>query len=312
MSLTVGVDVGGTKVLAGVVDESGRVVTRVRRATPAADPEALLAAIADAVTECRASCDVEAVGVAAAGFVDAVGASVLFAPNLPWREEPLKAELEARVGIRVLIENDANAAAWGEYRFGGGRGDDMVCVTVGTGVGGGIVLDGRLVRGHWGLAAEIGHVRVVPDGRPCGCGRRGCWEQYASGQALVREARDRAAHDRADAALLLSLGDGTPEGVQGTHVTEAARRGDPVAIAAFQALGRWLGEGLAQLAAVLDPAAFVIGGGVSAAGETLLGPARDAYVANLTGIEHRPIAEIRRAELGNDAGLVGAADLARS
>ena len=312
MALTIGVDVGGTKVLTGVVDAAGRVIHRVRRSTPVANREAVLASIAEAIVECREVHPVEAVGVAVAGFVDAAGTQLLFAPNLPLRDEPLKAELESRTALPVLIENDANAAAWGEYRFGGGRGDDMVCVTVGTGVGGGIVSGGRVWRGRWGFAAEIGHLRMQPGGLPCGCGRRGCLEQYASGQALVREARRRAAEDRVAASHLLSLGDGTPEGVQGPHVTEAARSGDPVAVAAFHSVGTWLGEGLAQLAAVLDPASFVVGGGVSAAGDVLLGPARVAYTAALTAVEHRPPAQIRLAELGNDAGLVGAADLARS
>ncbi|MFL6137494.1 MAG: ROK family glucokinase [Frankiaceae bacterium] len=312
MTLTIGVDVGGTNVRAGVVDDSGCIIHRVQRSTPVANREAVLASIAEAIRECSAAHAVAIAGVAVAGFVDAAGTRLIFAANLPLREEPLKAELESRTGLRVLVENDANAAAWGEYRFGGGHGDDMVCVTVGTGVGGGIVLGGRLVRGRWGFAAEIGHLRMVPGGLPCGCGRRGCLEQYASGQALVREARHRAAEDRSAAGRLLALGDGTPEGVQGPHVTEAARLGDPVAVAAFHSIGTWLGEGLAQLAAVLDPASFVVGGGVSAAGDVLLAPARVAYAGALTAVEHRPPAEIRLAELGNDAGLVGAADLARS
>jgi glucokinase len=312
VSRTIGVDIGGTKVAAGVVDEAGQIVRRVRRETPPGDRDGLLANIADAVAALRADHEVTAVGVAAAGFVDAKRGIVLLAPNLPWRDEPLKDELERRTGLPVMVENDANAAAWGEYRFGGGRGDDVVCVTVGTGVGGGIVLDGRLLRGFWGLAGEIGHMRVQPGGRPCGCGQRGCWEQYASGQALVREARQLAAEDRAAAGVLLGLGDGTPEGILGPDVTTAAQRGDPVAVAAFHSVGTWLGEGLAQLAAVLDPAAFVIGGGVSEAGDVLLDPARKAYEATLTGRAYRELADIRPAELGNAAGLVGVADLARA
>jgi glucokinase len=239
---------------------------------------------------------------------------VLFAPNVAdWKDaEPLKELVERRVGLPVVVENDANAAAWGEAVFGGGRGERfIVCVTVGTGIGGGIVVDGELYRGRWGIAAEVGHYRVEPNGRPCGCGNRGCWEQYASGNALVREARWRSAEQREDAALMLSLGDGTPEGVVGAHITEAARLGDPVAIASFEACGKWLGQGLADLSAILDPGCFVIGGGVSEAGELLLGPARRAYTEALTGRAHRPHAEVRPALLGNDAGLVGAADLAR-
>ncbi len=143
-------------------------------------------------------------------------------------------------------------------------------MTVGTGIGGGIVVEDRLYRGRFGIGGEIGHMQVVADGRLCGCGQRGCWEQYASGNALVREARERAAESRSEAAVLLRMGDGTPEMITGRHVTEAARLGDEVALAAFATVGRWLGQGLADLVAVLDPGRFIIGGGVSEAGDLVL------------------------------------------
>jgi glucokinase len=152
---------------------------------------------------------------------------------------------------------------------------------------------------------------MVEGGRPCGCGQRGCWEQYASGGALVREARERAAENREDALMLLGLGDGTPEGITGEHVTQAAKDGDPVAKAAFDALGHWVGQGLADLAAILDPECFVLGGGVSEAGDLVLKPTITAFEQLLTGRGRRPTATVVLAELGNDAGLVGAADLAR-
>jgi glucokinase len=235
------------------------------------------------------------------------------APNLSgWDDEPLRAEVEGRVGLPVVVENDANAAAWGEAVFGAGNREAyVVVVTVGTGIGGGVVLDGELFRGRFGVAAEIGHLKLVPGGRPCGCGQRGCWEQYASGNALVRLAREGAAEDRASASVLLGFGDGSPEGVEGEHVTRAAREGDPVARGAFAELGRHLGEGMADLAAVLDPGVFVLGGGVCEAGDLLLEPARVCFTELLTGTGRRPVAELRIAELGNDAGLVGVADLAR-
>lgn len=154
-------------------------------------------------------------------------------------------------------------------------------------------------------------MNAVPNGRPCGCGRNGCWEQYASGNALVREARTLAAERRQEAGLLLSLGDGTPEGVQGVHVTAAAREGDPVAQEAFAVVGTWLGRGLADLSSILDPGAFVIGGGVSEAGDLLLNSARATLAEKLTvGRSRRPIPEVRLATLGNEAGLIGAAALA--
>ncbi|MGA9747042.1 MAG: ROK family glucokinase, partial [Nocardioides sp.] len=289
MGLTVGVDVGGTKIAAGVVDEQGRIVATSRRESPATDSDAIESTIADLVRELKEDHDVEAVGVGAAGFVDVRRSTVLFAPNLAWRDEPLKAELERRTGLPVVIENDANAAAWGEFAFGGGKDvDDLLLVTVGTGVGGGIVLDGKLHRGAFGVAAEIGHLRVVPQGRPCGCGNHGCWEQYASGSALVRDARERVAAGGPDVAALLELAGGRAEELSGPIVTEAAQAGDEVALELLIDLGRWLGEGIASLTAVLDPSVVVIGGGVSEAGPLLLDPIREHFRANLTASAHRP------------------------
>ncbi|RKS74062.1 glucokinase [Motilibacter peucedani] len=313
MGLTIGVDLGGTKVAAAVVDEKGAILARTRAETPPG-AENTVGAILAAVKELREQHpDIEAVGVGAPGFIDERRSTVLFLTNLAgWRHRPLRPELEQALGLPVVVENDANAAAWGEAVHGAGRGEDhIVCVTVGTGIGGGLIVDGELYRGRFGVAGEVGHYRVEPNGRPCGCGNRGCWEQYCSGNALVREARWRAAEDRAGAQLLLSYGDGSPEGVQGLHVTDAATKGDPVAVASFESVGRWLGAGLADLAAILDPGCFVIGGGVSEAGDLLLEPARRTFAEVLTGRNYRPLAEIRRATLGNDAGMVGAADLAR-
>ncbi len=312
MTLTIGVDVGGTKVASGVVDPVGRILRAASMPTPSTSAAETAEAIATMVGALRASYDVEAVGIGAAGFVDEARSVVRFAPNLAWREEPLRAEVSARVGLPVVVENDANAMAWAEARFGAGRDEDhLVAVTVGTGIGGGMVLDGQLYRGRFGLGAEFGHVRVVPEGRRCGCGNTGCWEQYASGRALVREAQELATASPVRAGRLLELGGGVVAGITGPEVTSAAIEGDPAAIECFAIVGRWLGQGLADLAATLDPGVFVIGGGVSAADDLLLGPARSAYAAALTGRGHRPLADIRVAELGPQAGLVGAADLAR-
>jgi glucokinase len=306
------VDIGGTKVAAGVVDERGAILASTYRDTPADDVQQIEDAIAAVVAELTGSYDVKAIGVGAAGFIDAQRATVMFAPNLAWRDEPLQESLQRRLGLVVVVENDANAAAWAEVRFGAGRGSEhVVALTVGTGIGGGIVIKGQLVRGQFGAAAEVGHVRVVPDGRLCGCGLRGCWEQYASGRALAREALKlvRCAPEKAGA--LLRLAGGHPERITGEMITQAALAGDGMALRCFDVVGTWLGRGLAGLAAILDPGLFVIGGGVSAAGEILRAPASVAFAASLTGHGHRPVAELRIAELGPDAGLVGAADLAR-
>ncbi len=312
MSLTIGVDVGGTKIAAGVVDEHGTIIEMLRRPTPAANAAKTIDVISDSVRDLLGRHDVEAVGIGAAGLVEESRSSVLFSANLSWRHEAVARQVEDRTGRPVVVENDADAAAWAESRLGAGRGhDDMVLITVGTGIGAGFLLNGTLYRGRWGMAAEPGHYRVVPDGRLCGCGNRGCWEQYASGSALVAEAREFARRSPGAAVRLLQLAGGTPEGITGPEVTIAAREGDAVALRCFEIIGRWLGEGLADLAAILDPSCFVLGGGVSQAGDLLLGHARAAFDAGLTGRNYRPHAAIVLAELGPEAGLIGAADLAR-
>ncbi|MCK9894059.1 ROK family glucokinase [Frankia sp. AgB32] len=310
--LTIGVDVGGTKVAAGVVDGAGTVLATVRRPTPGHSAAEVADTIAAVVAELGAGHEVRAVGIGAAGWIDADRSRVVFAPNLAWRDEPLRDEVASRVGLPVVVENDANAMAWAEYRFGAGRGRrDLVCLTVGTGIGGGIVLGGELYRGAFGIGAEMGHMRMVPDGHVCGCGNNGCWEQYASGRALVRIARHIAASDPAAAAAMLEACGGDVDALTGPDVTEAARKGDPAAVRCLGEVGHWLGDGMASLVALLDPDRFVIGGGVSDAGELLLGPARERLLEVMPGRGHRPEAEVVIAELGAQAGLVGAADLAR-
>jgi glucokinase len=312
MSLTCGIDVGGTKIAGGVVDEEGQVLERLRVESPASDVEAIEDAIADLVSQLRSRHDVSAVGVGAAGYVDRDRAKVLIAPNLAWRDVDLKSELEERVGVPVVVENDANAAAWGEFRYGAGHDvEDLLLVTVGTGVGGGMVLGGEVHRGAFGVAAEIGHLRVVPDGHPCGCGARGCLEQYGSGTALERETRRLAAEGVAGSAALLQRVGGDPAAIDGPTITTAAGEGDAFALARLAELGRWLGEGIASLCTVIDPAVVAIGGGVSEARAMLLDPLRAAFEESLPGRAFRPLAEVRLATLGNTAGLVGAADLAR-
>ena len=310
--LTIGIDVGGTKAAAGVVAPDGRIVEKLKRSTPAASPPETERVIAEVVTELASRHDVAAVGIGAAGFIDETRSTVLFAPNLAWRDEPLRESVQQKVGLPVFVENDANASLWAESRFGAARGyRDVFLIAVGTGIGASIMINGDLYRGAFGIAGEPGHYRAVPDGRLCGCGNRGCWERYASGSALVAEAREFARHSPQAAIRLLQLGGGTPEGISGPQVTRAAREGDPAAVRCFQIVGSWLGQGMADLAAIIDPGCFVIGGGVSEAGSLLVDPARWAYERALPGRGYRDFADVRLAELGPDAGLVGAADLAR-
>ncbi|MBE1492476.1 ROK family glucokinase [Plantactinospora soyae] len=313
MTLTIGVDVGGTKVAAGVVDVAGEVQASIRRDTPADDVAKTRDVIVEVVKELAAEHEVDAVGIGAAGWIDAARSTVLFAPNIAWRNEPIRDYVSNAVGLPVIVENDANVAAWAEFRYGAARDadDSMVLFTIGTGVGGGIVLGGELLRGAHGIAAELGHMLSVPDGHLCGCGRLGCIEQYASGNALVRFARAGARQEPDRATILLELADGDVNAVTGPMVTSAARSGDSVSGAAFAQIGHWLGTGLADMAQILDPQVLVVGGGVVEAGELLLGPTRRSYMDALSARATIPVAEIRPAELGNTAGLVGAADLAR-
>jgi glucokinase len=314
MSLTIGIDVGGTKVLGGVVDESGKVLTLARKDTPRQGGSALTQTIANVAKELLQQHSVSSVGVSAAGFVSSDRKTMLATPNIAdWNGVDLDNQLTELIGLPVVIENDANAAAWGEAKFGAGKNQDhMMMLTVGTGIGGGIVVNGALYRGAFGIAAEFGHMRVVPDGHICGCGARGCFEQYASGNALLRHAREAINASPEVARNLLSRGDGTVAGLTGQVITEAAREGDPVALAAFNTTGQWLGAGIASLSVLLDPACVVIGGGVIDAGEILLRPTRESLERSMPFAGKHPYPQIIAAQLGNQAGLVGVADLARS
>lgn len=311
--LAIGIDVGGTKVAAGVVDEDGAVLERARRETPSASPVEVENTIADLVADLQSRHVVSAVGIGAAGFVDATRSTVLFAPHLAWRHEPLRDAVRRRVGLSTLVENDANAAAWAEWRFGAAQNEtSLVCITLGTGIGGGLVFNGTVYRGGAGVAGEFGHMQVVRDGHRCECGNRGCWEQYASGNALVREARELALSRSPLAQALLDRVGGDISAITGPVVTQVALSGDPACVELLAEVGDWLGVGIANLAAALDPGTFVIGGGVSDARELLIGPATSAYRRTLSGRGFRPEARIVRAHLGNEAGMIGAADLARS
>ncbi len=311
-TLGVGVDIGGTKVAAGLVDADGTILDSVSEPTPAGGKiAALVADLVDRLRD-RATAPVAGIGVGAAGFVSADRSTVTFAPNIDWRDEPLGAEIARLLDLPVVVENDANAAAWGEYRFGAGAdSDDLLLVTIGTGVGGGVIQDGDLVRGGFGAAAEVGHLRLVRDGRLCGCGQHGCFEQYASGSALVHDARERAASDDPAAAALLARAGGV-DAITGPMVTDLAQQGDALCVDLLHDLGTWIGEGCASLAAVLDPTVIVIGGGVGAAGDLVLGPVKAAFEEHLPARFHRRVAEVRLATLGNEAGIVGAADLGRA
>ena len=313
MGLAIGVDIGGTKVAAGVVDADGRILARLRRDTPAQDPAKIEDVIADCIRELAADHEVEAAGLGAAGFVDAARSTVLFAPNLAWRNEPLRAAIEQRTGLPVVVENDANAAAWAETRFGAGHGQPFtVILTVGTGLGGGVVLGGELhprrVRGgrrgrpHDPGARRtavrvrqprlLGAVRQRP--RP---GQRG----PRAGRPVPESARP-AARARRRAA-------GSITGPDGDHGAPSPATRSPSSPSGPSAPGSAMAWPTSPRSSTRG--SFIIGGGVSEAGELLVGPARETFEAMLTARSHRPTAAVRLAQLGQDAGLIGAADLAR-
>jgi glucokinase len=315
--LAIGIDIGGTKVAGGVVDVDGNVTHRARRDTPhrSKSPSVVEGTILEVVAELMqvvAPETVDAVGIGAAGFVAADRATVVFAPHLSWRHEPLQQALQKRVAVPIFVDNDANAAVWAEWKFGAAKGETHVMmITLGTGIGGGILINGQVQRGRFGIAGEFGHMQVVPGGHRCECGNRGCWEQYASGNALVREAHSLFSANSPIASDLLDRVEGVIDNLTGPLITQAAHDGDPTAQELLAEIGSWLGVGIANLAAAFDPGMFVIGGGVSAAGDLLLTSARETFKRHLTGRGYRPEARIVAAQLGNDAGLIGAADLAR-
>lgn len=306
--LTIGLDLGGTKCLGLLVTSDGEVHDEARLPTPRGG-DAVLATLVEASRELVARAGdraVSAIGVGVPGLVDTEGV-LRVAPNLPGVVElPVASALAAATGLPVRVENDATCAGWGERCLGAARGfDDVVLVTLGTGIGGGFILGGTLYRGAHGYAGEIGHMVVDPNGPPCVCGQRGCWERFASGSGLGRLAREAAVAGRAEAVVALAGGD--PEAVRGEHVTAAAAGGDPGALAVLERFAWWLALGLANLANVLDPQAFVLGGGLVEAGHVLVDPVRAAFSELVEAPDHRPPVAIVPAALGERAGAIGAA-----
>jgi glucokinase len=310
--LSLGIDIGGTKILGAAVSESGEVVFEKRVPSPAQEPDLMVETVARLIEDLIAEVgEPEAIGVAAAGFIDVTQSVVLYAPNLKWRNEPLRQRIEKRISRKLIIENDANAAGWAEFKFGAARKyDSMVMLTLGTGVGGAIVDGGHLMRGGFGIAGELGHITVVSDGHLCGCGRRGCIEQYASGTALIRQANLLADSDKPEGEMLRSLK--REKGViSGHEAFEAVMADDSGTLQLVQDSAMYLAKAMASLVAVLDPEVFVIGGGLSELGEKLLGPVREHFAKEIPAAGFRPLAEVIPATFSNQAGVIGAAQLAR-
>lgn len=311
--LAIGIDIGGTKIIGGVVDPSGEIIDRERRETPREGGLATVDRIADVAKELASRHSVDAVGVSLAGFISKDRKRMETNPNIAnMKGLAIHDELERATGLAIHLENDANCAAWGEFRFGAGKeANPMVMITVGTGIGGGLVIDGKLLIGAFGTAGEMGHVPVIPNGEICGCGMRGCLEQYASGNALRRYVRRAIESTPNLGSKILAMGNGQVDGIQGPHITAAAKDGDPIALAAFNEIGEWLGYAISGFSSVIDPELVVIGGGVVDAGEILLDPIRASFNKHSPMRTSHPMAKIVAARLGNDAGIVGVADLAR-
>jgi glucokinase len=303
----VGVDVGATKIAAGVISPEGRVLRRVRRPT-AKTPRELLSGIIRAISEVGDGFEVEGTCVAVPGLLLAQDSMIVHSPNLPAIEGiRLKSELEPEIKLPITVENDNSAAAWGEFRFGAGRGaNDFVFVGLGTGIGGGIVLNGQLLRGAQGAAGELGHVTIHPTGPRCACGNRGCLEALASGSAVGRRARVVASEKPNSALGRLA----TERKVLGEDVTRFAREGDEASVSVLEESGRWLGIGLAGFVNIFNPEAIVVGGGAMGAGELMLAGARQEVRARALP-PARDLVEVRQATLGPDSGVLGAAALAK-
>ena len=311
--LAIGIDIGGTKILGALVDERGQILFESRVPSPAQDPDLMVDVVVELIEEITAQAKdvIVGVGVAAAGFIDADQSTILYAPNLNWRNEPLRDRLQKRLSHKVVIENDANAAGWAEYKFGAGKGaKDMVMLTLGTGVGGAVIADYKLRRGGFGIGGELGHVKVVQDGKQCGCGRKGCVEQYASGTAVLKAAKKLAASTGPAGTRLRELSQENGE-LTGMLVYQALLEKDHGALQIVSEAGAFLGQAMGTITAVLDPQVYVIGGGLSEARELILEPIRQAFLKELPARGFRPEAKIVAAQFTNQAGVIGAADLAR-
>jgi glucokinase len=306
--IVLGLDLGGTKCLGLAVDD-GRVVAEHRLPTPAAPQEIVDTVVAVVDTLIATAGQPAAIGIGAPGLVDRTGV-LRAAPNLPGRDElAIGPDVAARTGRLVVVDNDATCATWGEWIVGAAIGArNMVMVTLGTGIGGGIVADGRIYRGANGFAGEVGHMVIDPNGPPCPCGHRGCWERYASGSGLGRLARE-AAHAGL-APRLVELAGGDPEAVRGEHVTAAMAEGDPAAARIVGDLAWWLALGLANLANIFDPERFVVGGGLVVMGDALFTATTQAFAGLVESPDRRPPIPIVPAVLGERAGAIGAAALA--
>jgi len=312
-ALTIGIDIGGTKVLGGVVDSTGKIIDSARRPTPSSGGKELVATIIDLVKEFQGKHEIAGIGISVAALISKDQGTIVGAPNIANLSQlNFVSEIKKVFNLPVIAENDANAAMWAEYKFGNAQGlNPVMFFIIGTGMGGGLVIDGKLFRGANGIGAEFGHMIVQPNGVQCGCGAYGCIEQYASGSALMRYAKEAIASSPAKGQELLDLCGVELSNLTGSALTEAAKKGNQMALDAFHKQADWLGSACASYTLLLDPQAIVVGGGVVEAGELFLTPVRSAMEKYMPFAGTHLLPKIIAARFGNDAGLIGAADLVR-
>ena len=313
VGLTVGIDIGGTKVLGGVVNNKGEVLESIRKDTPKSGGQDLINVVIEIVKSLQLNHKIVGIGVSNAGIVSSDRRTIVAAGNISnWNNISLADALQAEFDLPAVVENDANAAIWAEYKFGNAQGlNPVMFFIIGTGMGGGLIIDGKLYRGANGIGAEFGHMMVKLDGEKCGCGAIGCIETYASGSALMRYAHEGINADPQAGKTLLQFGDGSLAGFTGKDLTKAAQAGNPIALSAFAKQSDWVGSAIASYTMLLDPEAIVIGGGVIDAGDLFLNPAIAAAQKYMPFAGKHPLPKIIAAKFANEAGLIGAADLVR-
>jgi glucokinase len=308
--LTIGIDIGGTKISAGVVDSSGNLIDSSKCSTPAEGGKELISSVVNLVKEFNKKYEIKGIGISIAALISSDYGTIVGAPNIANLSKlNFVNEIKGEFKLPIIVENDANAAMWAEFKFGNAKGlNPVMFFIIGTGVGGGLVIDGKLFKGANGIGAEFGHMCVVPNGLLCGCGSKGCIEQYASGGALIRYANEALLANPDKSEEVLSFGEGK---LSGTALTKAAKAGNELALAAFSKQADWLGLACASYSLIIDPQAIIIGGGVVDAGELFLAPVRAAMRKYMPFAESHVPPKIIAAKFGNDAGLIGAADLVR-
>ena len=309
--LTIGIDIGGTKISAGVVDSSGNLIDSSRCSTPAEGGKELISSVVNLIKELNKKHEIKGIGISIAALISSDYGTIVGAPNIANLSKlNFVNEIKEEFKLPIIVENDANAAIWAEFKFGNAKGlNPVMFFIIGTGVGGGLVIDGKLFKGANGVGAEFGHMCVVPNGLLCGCGSKGCIEQYASGGALIRYANEALLANADKSEELLGFGEGK---LTGSALTKAAKAGNELALSAFNKQADWLGLACASYSLILDPQAIIIGGGVVDAGELFLAPVREAMRKYMPFAESHVPPKIIAAKFGNDAGLVGAADLVRA